>query len=115
MRAAHPGKSLAYDPDKMPSDLLVAHKALSKAVEDAYGVSFNGDEEKTPPIFLDFMQAQWPITTGHDSTIYLIGTMLECTSYAWVKILFIPVRKSSFLNFHDMANNICRREWGWRK
>ncbi len=47
-RAAHPGKSLAelYDPDKMPSDLLAAHKALDKAVEDAYGVDFNGDEEK---------------------------------------------------------------------
>lgn len=47
-RAAHPGKSLAdlYDPDKMPSDLLAAHKALDKAVEEAYGVDFNGDEEK---------------------------------------------------------------------
>lgn len=47
-RAAHPGKSLAelYDPDKMPSDLLTAHKTLDKAVEEAYGVDFNGDEEK---------------------------------------------------------------------
>ena len=47
-RAAHPGKSLAelYDPDKMPFDLLAAHEALDKAVEDAYGVDFNGDEEK---------------------------------------------------------------------
>lgn len=47
-RVAHPGKSLAelYDPDKMPPDLLAAHKALDKAVEDAYGVDFNGDEEK---------------------------------------------------------------------
>lgn len=47
-RAAHPGKTLAelYDPDKMPSDLLAAHKALDKAVEDAYGVDFDGDEEK---------------------------------------------------------------------
>ena len=47
-RSAHPGKTLAdlYDPDKMPSDLLTAHKALDKAVEDAYGVDFNGDEEK---------------------------------------------------------------------
>ena len=47
-RDNHPDKSLAdlYDPDKMPSDLLAAHKALDKAVEEAYGVNFNGDEEK---------------------------------------------------------------------
>ena len=47
-RAAHEGASLAdlYDPDKMPSDLQVAHKALDAAVEAAYGVDFNGDEEK---------------------------------------------------------------------
>ena len=47
-RDAHPGKSLAdlYDPDKMPADLLAAHKALDAAVEAAYGVDFNGDEEK---------------------------------------------------------------------
>ena len=30
----------------MPTDLLAAHKALDKAVEDAYGVDFNGDEER---------------------------------------------------------------------
>jgi len=30
----------------MPPDLLKAHKALDKAVEQAYGVNFNGDEEK---------------------------------------------------------------------
>ena len=47
-RAKYPNKSLAdlYDPDKMPSDLLAAHKALDKAVEAAYGVDFDGDEEK---------------------------------------------------------------------
>lgn len=47
-RVAHVGKSLAelYDPDKMPSDLFAAHKALDKAVEEAYGVDFNGDEER---------------------------------------------------------------------
>ena len=47
-RDNHPGKSLAdlYDPDKMPTDLLAAHKALDKAVEEAYGVEFDGDEEK---------------------------------------------------------------------
>ena len=48
VREAHPEKSLAdlYDPDKMPADLLAAHKALDAAVEAAYGVDFNGDEEK---------------------------------------------------------------------
>lgn len=48
IRGSYPGKSLAdlYDPDKMPSDLLAAHKALDKAVEEAYGVDFDGDEEK---------------------------------------------------------------------
>lgn len=47
-REAHPGKTLAdlYDPDKMPADLLAAHKALDAAVEEAYGVDFGGDEEK---------------------------------------------------------------------
>lgn len=41
-------RSLAslYDPDKMPSDLLAAHKTLDNAVEEAYGVDFDGDEEK---------------------------------------------------------------------
>lgn len=48
IRDSYSGKSLAdlYDPDKMPSDLLAAHKALDKAVEEAYGVDFDGDEEK---------------------------------------------------------------------
>ena len=47
-RAAHPDKTLAdlYDPDKMPADLLAAHKALDAAVEAAYGVDFDGDEER---------------------------------------------------------------------
>ena len=47
-RDAHPGKSLAdlYDPDKMPADLLAAHHALDASVEAAYGVGFQGDEEK---------------------------------------------------------------------
>ncbi len=48
IRDSYPDKSLAdlYDPDKMPPDLLNAHKALDRAVEEAYGVDFNGDEEK---------------------------------------------------------------------
>ena len=47
-RAAHSGKTLAdlYDPDKMPADLLSAHRALDAAVEAAYGVDFDGDEER---------------------------------------------------------------------
>ncbi len=47
-RDAHSGATLAnlYDPDKMPYDLLAAHKALDAAVEAAYGVDFNGDEER---------------------------------------------------------------------
>lgn len=47
-RDAHPDSSLAdlYDPDKMPDDLRAAHNALDKAVEEAYGVDFNGNEEK---------------------------------------------------------------------
>lgn len=45
-REEHPGRSLAdlYDPDKMPSDLLAAHKALDAAIEAAYGMDFDGDE-----------------------------------------------------------------------
>lgn len=47
-REKHAGKSLAdlYDPAKMPSDLKQAHHDLDMAVEVAYGVNFNGDEEK---------------------------------------------------------------------
>ncbi|MBR6975860.1 MAG: class I SAM-dependent DNA methyltransferase, partial [Ottowia sp.] len=47
-RAAHPGATLAqlYDPDKMPANLRDAHHALDAAVEAAYGVNFEGDEEK---------------------------------------------------------------------
>jgi len=48
VRDAHPGQSLAnlYDPDHMPADLRAAHRALDAAVETAYGINFNGDEEK---------------------------------------------------------------------
>ncbi len=47
-REQHPGRTIAslYDPKKMPADLLAAHKALNAAVEAAYGVSFDGDEER---------------------------------------------------------------------
>lgn len=47
-RDNHPGWSLAqlYDPNAMPKDLREAHKALDAAVEAAYGVDVQGDEEK---------------------------------------------------------------------
>ena len=47
-RANHPGESYAdlYDPDFMPPDLRNAHDKLDAAVEAAYGVDFNGDEER---------------------------------------------------------------------
>ncbi len=40
IRVAHAPKSLAelYDPNKMPADLLAAHKALDLAVDAAYGL-----------------------------------------------------------------------------
>ena len=48
IRSKYPNLSLAdlYDPDRMPVDLLAAHKANDSSVEAAYGVDFNGDEEK---------------------------------------------------------------------
>ena len=48
VRDVHSGATLAdlYDPDMMPYDLLAVHKALDAAVEAAYGVDFNGDEER---------------------------------------------------------------------
>ncbi|MCL2526567.1 MAG: class I SAM-dependent DNA methyltransferase [Coriobacteriia bacterium] len=47
-RDNYPDSSLAdlYDPLTMPPDLLRAHQALDKAVEQAYGVNFRGDETK---------------------------------------------------------------------
>lgn len=49
-RAAHPDATLAdmYDPgnDFLFPDLMKAHAELDAAVEAAYNVSFNGDEEK---------------------------------------------------------------------
>ena len=48
VRSGYPGVTLAdmCNPDKMPADLLVAHKTLDATVEIAYGVDFEGDEEK---------------------------------------------------------------------
>lgn len=48
IRNGYPTRSLAYlyDPKKMPTNLEIAHRELDAAVEAAYGVDFNGDEEK---------------------------------------------------------------------
>lgn len=48
IRDSHADKPLAglYGADKMPEDLRLAHAKLDVAVERAYGVDFNGDEEK---------------------------------------------------------------------
>ena len=35
-----------YKPESMPDDLVAAHKKLDRAVEEAYGVDFGGDEER---------------------------------------------------------------------
>lgn len=49
-RAAHPDATLAdmYNPDNgfLFPDLMRAHRELDAAVEAAYGIDFNGDEEK---------------------------------------------------------------------
>ncbi|MEG1562103.1 MAG: class I SAM-dependent DNA methyltransferase, partial [Raoultibacter sp.] len=49
-RECYPESTLAdmYDPDNdfLFPKLTAAHKALDAVVEQAYGVSFNGDEEK---------------------------------------------------------------------
>lgn len=61
-RDNHAGDSLAtlYDPDKMPDDLFVAHQALDAAVEEAYGVSFHGDEKKiVAHLFKLYEEAIW--------------------------------------------------------
>lgn len=62
-RAARENKFPAelYDPDKMPSGSLTAHKTLDKAVEKAYGIDFSGDEEKIVvrlvKLYADFSQS----------------------------------------------------------
>jgi hypothetical protein len=53
-RENHPSMSLAelYDPDKMPADLLAAHKANDLAVEKCYrDESFKNDEERLEHLF----------------------------------------------------------------
>lgn len=57
-RDAYPNESLAslYDPDKMPDDLVAAHKALDMAVEAAYGVAFESNEEKLVSHLFSYMR-----------------------------------------------------------
>ena len=47
-RASHPTLPIAdlYGPDTMPEDIRLAHAKLDAAVEAAYGVDFQGDEER---------------------------------------------------------------------
>lgn len=64
VRGAYADKSLAelYDPDMMPADLLEAHKALDKAVEVAYGVDFDGDEEKIVAYLFELYSQKTQVT-----------------------------------------------------
>ncbi|MCR4702171.1 MAG: hypothetical protein K5665_00750 [Saccharofermentans sp.] len=62
-RAQFPDKSLAilYDPDKMPTDLKVAHEANDKAVMDAYGFAHDMSE---PEIVAEFMKMYQRLVSG---------------------------------------------------
>ena len=53
-RALYPAKTMSelYDPDKMPADLLEAHQALDRAVEQAYRPTpFRNDNERLEYLF----------------------------------------------------------------
>ncbi|RZU99722.1 class I SAM-dependent DNA methyltransferase [Spiribacter vilamensis] len=53
-RALYPAKTMSelYDPDKMPADLLAAHRALDLAVEQAYrSTLFRNDNERLEYLF----------------------------------------------------------------
>lgn len=59
IREKHPGKTVAelYDPDKMPADLLAAHRALDEAVEQCYrNKPFTSDEERLEFLFALYEQ-----------------------------------------------------------
>ena len=53
IREEHKGMSLAdmYDPDFMPPSLLKAHQKLDKAVENAYGRTFDDDAQRVAYLF----------------------------------------------------------------
>ena len=53
-REKHPSKNIAhlYDPEKMPSDLLDAHRTLDKAVENCFrSKPFSSDDERIAYLF----------------------------------------------------------------
>jgi hypothetical protein len=52
-RAKFPNSSLAdlYDPLTMPKELLKAHQKLDKAVETAYGRTFDSDSQRVAYLF----------------------------------------------------------------
>ncbi|GBU26970.1 hypothetical protein R84B8_00486 [Treponema sp. R8-4-B8] len=52
-RKQFPNASLAdlYDPLTMPKELLKAHQKLDKAVETAYGRSFDNDSQRVAYLF----------------------------------------------------------------
>ena len=56
-RSQYEGSTLAdlYDPDNefLYPDLVKAHQKLDKAVESAYGVDFDGDEQKIVAYLFD--------------------------------------------------------------
>lgn len=58
-REKHPEKTVAqlYDPDKMPAELLAAHRALDQAVEQCYRAKpFTSDEERLEYLFALYEQ-----------------------------------------------------------
>jgi len=58
-REEHPTKAIAdlYDPDTMPENLLVAHRALDEAVEQCYRTkAFTSDEERLEYLFALYEQ-----------------------------------------------------------
>jgi hypothetical protein len=65
-REKHPAKAISdlYDPDSMPADLLVAHKALDGTVEQCYrSKPFISDEER-----LEFLFALYEQMTAAENT-----------------------------------------------
>lgn len=53
VRARYPERSLAelYDPEKMPMDLIEAHKANDRAVDAAYGFKGKTDADRVKFLF----------------------------------------------------------------
>jgi len=62
IRAQFSDSSLAdlYDPLTMPQDLQIAHNKLDKAVEDAYNIKFDSDEQRVAFLFEMYQQLTKP-------------------------------------------------------